>query len=73
MASQEKVKVKTSLAEQIKFLMDHHPNDINTLLYGEVSFTVRGGKIKVCKVLHTIDVEKLQEENTDGNAEDKSG
>jgi hypothetical protein len=71
MPSQDKVKTKASLAEQIKFLMDHHPNDINTLLYGEVSFTVRDGKIKVCKVLHTIDVEKLQEENTDGDAKDK--
>lgn len=71
MANQGKVKAKISLAEQIKFLMDHHPNDINTLLYGEVSFTVRDGKIKVCKVLHTIDVEKLQEENTDGDAQNK--
>jgi hypothetical protein len=73
MTNQGKIDVKISLSEQIKFLMEHHPKDINALLYGEIAFTVRDGKLKVCKVLHTIDVEKLQEGGSDGNAKDQQG
>jgi len=73
MTNQEKVNVKIKLSQQIRFLMEHHPKDIDSLLYGEVSFIIRDGKIKVCKVLHTIDVEKLQEGNDDGDAQDKQG
>ena len=73
MSDQDRAAGKTKLSEQIQFLMEHHPEQVDALLYGEITFTVRDGKIKIFKVLHTIDVEKLQEGDTDGNAEDKQG
>lgn len=74
MGNQEAGKTSQNrLSDQIKFLMDHHPDEVDALLYGEITFTVRDGRLKICKVLHTIDVEKLQEGNNDGNAKDKQG
>jgi hypothetical protein len=64
-----------SLSESIKFLMDHHPEQINSLKYGEIKMIVRDGKIKVLQVLHSIDVEKLghEQEDSDGNVQTKQG
>lgn len=66
---------RTKLSEEIKFLMDHHPQQVDSLLYGEIKMIVRDGKIKVLQVLHSIDVENLEaeQESNNGNAQNKLG
>jgi hypothetical protein len=71
MSEQELAAKKNKLSDQIKWLMENRPDELDALKYGEITFTVRNGQLKTMKVLHTHDVEKMQEENTNGDAKDQ--
>lgn len=58
--------LENTIAQQIIDLMELRPDCVKDLQYGQIEINVRANKIKMLKVIHSYDLEKMKEsENGD--------